>query len=160
MNLADLHPADGSTHRIKRIGRGIGSGHGKTSGRGHKGRGSRSGGNTPPSYEGGQMPLQRRLPKRGFRRLLVNERARAEVECVNLRGLAVFEAGATVDPETMAKRGLVRARSRVKVLGDGTLGAGLTIRAHAFSKSALEKIAAAGGTAEVITAEVTGDTAA
>jgi large subunit ribosomal protein L15 len=160
MNLADLHPADGSTHRIKRIGRGIGSGHGKTSGRGHKGRGSRSGGNTPPSYEGGQMPLQRRLPKRGFRRLLVNERARAEVECVNLRRLAVFEAGATVDPETMAKRGLVRARSRVKVLGDGTLGAGLTIRAHAFSKSALEKIVAAGGTAEVITDEVTGDTAA
>ena len=151
MNLADLHPADGSTQRIKRIGRGIGSGHGKTSGRGHKGRGSRSGGNTPPSYEGGQMPLQRRLPKRGFRRLLVNERARRRGrECVNLRRLAVFAAGATVDPEAMAKRGLVRARSRVKVLGDGTLRAGLTIRAHAFSKSALEKIAAAGGTAEVI----------
>ena len=101
------------------------------------------------------MPLQRRLPKRGFRRLLVNERARAETACVNLGRLAVFEAGATADPETMAKRGLIHAGSRVKVLGDGSLGAGLTIRAHAFSKSALEKIAAAGGTAEVI-----GDTAA
>jgi len=150
MNLSDLHPADGSTHRIKRIGRGIGSGHGKTAGRGHKGKGSRSGGNTPPSYEGGQMPLQRRLPKRGFRRLLVNERARTEVACVNLARFAIFEAGASVDPETMAKRGLVHAGSRVKVLGDGSLGAGLTIRAHAFSKNALEKIAAAGGTAEII----------
>ncbi len=150
MNLSDLHPADGSTHRIKRIGRGIGSGHGKTSGRGHKGKGSRSGGNTPPGYEGGQMPLQRRLPKRGFRRLLVNERARAEVACVNLARFAIFEAGAAVDPEAMARRGLVHAGSRVKVLGDGSLGAGLTIRAHAFSKSALEKIAAAGGSAEII----------
>lgn len=150
MNLSDLHPAPGSTHRIKRIGRGIGSGHGKTSGRGHKGKGSRSGGNTPPGYEGGQMPLQRRLPKRGFRRLLVNERARAETACVNLARFSVFEAGSTVDPEIMAKRGLIHAGSRVKVLGDGALGGGLTIRAHAFSKSALEKIAAAGGTAEVI----------
>src|SRR5580704_2498036 len=150
MNLSDLHPAKGSTKRIKRIGRGIGSGHGKTAGRGHKGRGSRSGGNTPPGYEGGQMPLQRRLPKRGFRRLLVNERARAEVTCVNLARFAVFEAGATVDPETMAKRGLVHAGSRVKVLGEGSLGAGLTIRAHAFSKGALEKISAAGGSAEII----------
>jgi large subunit ribosomal protein L15 len=150
MNLSDLHPADGSTHRIKRIGRGIGSGHGKTSGRGHKGKGSRSGGNTPPGYEGGQMPLQRRLPKRGFRRLLVNERAGDEVACVNLARFAVFEAGAPVDPEAMVKRGLVHAGSRVKVLGEGSLGAGLTIRAHAFSKSALEKIAAAGGTAEII----------
>jgi len=94
--------------------------------------------------------LQRRLPKRGFRRLLVNERARTEVACVNLARFAIFEAGASVDPETMAKRGLVHAGSRVKVLGDGSLGAGLTIRAHAFSKNALEKIAAAGGTAEII----------
>jgi len=150
MKLSDLHPAEGSTRRIKRIGRGIGSGHGKTAGRGHKGKGSRSGGNTPPGYEGGQMPLQRRLPKRGFRRLLVNERARQEYSCVNLRRLAVFEAGATVDPSAMAARGLVRAGKQVKVLGDGTLSGALTVRAHAFSKSALEKIAAAGGTAEVI----------
>jgi large subunit ribosomal protein L15 len=150
MNLADLHPADGSTHRIKRVGRGIGSGHGKTAGRGHKGKGSRSGGNTPPGYEGGQMPLQRRLPKRGFRRLPANERARDNFTCVNLSRLVVFEPGATVDPEAMAKRGLVRAGNQVKVLGDGTLGGALVIRAHAFSKGALAKIAAAGGTAEVI----------
>lgn len=96
------------------------------------------------------MPLQRRLPKRGFRRLLVNERAREEFSCVNLRRLAIFEAGATVDPAVMAERGLVRAGKQVKVLGDGSVSAALTIRAHAFSKSAAEKIAAAGGTAEVI----------
>jgi large subunit ribosomal protein L15 len=150
MKLSDLHPADGSTRRIKRIGRGIGSGHGKTAGRGHKGKGSRSGGNTPPGYEGGQMPLQRRVPKRGFRRLPVNQRAREKFCCVNLRGLSVFGAGATVDPPAMAQRGLVRAGRQVKVLGDGTLIGAITVRAHAFSKSALEKIAAAGGIAEVI----------
>src|SRR5215468_6995523 len=121
MNLSDIKPAPGSLRRRKRIGRGIGSGSGKTSGRGHKGKGSRSGGNTPPGYEGGQMPLQRRLPKRGFRRLLVNQRARAEFCCVNLRRLAAFDAGATVDPSAMAERGLVRAGKQVKVLGDGTL---------------------------------------
>ncbi|HEY2108120.1 MAG TPA: 50S ribosomal protein L15 [Candidatus Binataceae bacterium] len=150
MKLSDLHPAKGSTRRIKRIGRGIGSGHGKTAGRGHKGKGSRSGGNTPPGYEGGQMPLQRRIPKRGFRRLLVNERAREGFACVNLRRLSIFEAGATVDPGAMAERGVVRAGKQVKVLGDGELSAAITIRAHAFSKGALEKIAAAGGIAEVI----------
>ena len=150
MNLSDLHPAEGSTRRIKRVGRGIGSGHGKTAGRGHKGKGSRSGGNTPPGYEGGQMPLQRRLPKRGFRRLLVNERARAEVSCVNLARLAIFAAGTTVDPQALAERGLIRGGHQVKILAEGTLSAALTIKAHAFSKHALEKIAAAGGTAEVI----------
>jgi large subunit ribosomal protein L15 len=150
MNLSDLHPAEGSKRRIKRIGRGIGSGHGKTSGRGHKGKGSRSGGNTPPGYEGGQMPLQRRLPKRGFRRLLANERARRAFCCVNLDRLGVFEPGTAVDPSAMAERGLVRTGKQVKVLGNGTLASALTIRAHAFSKSAQEKIAAAGGTAEVI----------
>src|SRR5271167_3639605 len=108
MKLNELKPAPGSVRPKKRIGRGIGSGHGKTAGRGHKGRGSRSGGNTPPGYEGGQMPLQRRLPKRGFRRLLVNERARAEVSCVNLARFAIFAPGATVDPDAMAKRGLIR----------------------------------------------------
>ena len=133
MNLADLHPADGSTHRIKRIGRGIGSGHGKTAGRGHKGRGSRSGGNTPPSYEGGQMPLQRRLPKRGFRRLLVNERARAEVECVNLRRLAVFEAGATVDPETHGEAGFGPCPQPGKGIGRRNVeGRALTITGSRF----------------------------
>src|SRR5579863_2858393 len=150
VDLHTLKPSPGSKRRHARVGRGIGSGSGKTAGRGHKGKGSRSGGNTPPGYEGGQMPLQRRVPKRGFRRLLVNERARKEFYCVNLRRLAIFGAGATVDPSAMAERGLVRAGKQVKVLGDGTLGGALTIRAHAFSKSALEKIAAAGGTAEVI----------
>ena len=87
MNLKELKPAPGSTHRKKRIGRGIGSGHGKTAGRGHKGRGSRSGGNTPPTYEGGQMPLQRRIPKRGFRRLQRSAARREEFVQVNLRSL-------------------------------------------------------------------------
>ncbi len=96
------------------------------------------------------MPLQRRLPKRGFRRLQANERAREEFCCVNLRRLTVFEAGAMVDPSAMAQRGLIRGGKQVKVLGDGTLSRALTVRAHAFSKSALDKIAAAGGTAEVI----------
>src|SRR5499427_1877726 len=101
MKLSDLHPAEGSTRRIKRIGRGIGSGHGKTAGRGHKGRGSRSGGNTPPGYEGGQMPLQRRLPKRGFRRLPKNAARREEYVALNLRSLAVFSEGETVDPAVL-----------------------------------------------------------
>ena len=96
------------------------------------------------------MPLQRRLPKRGFRRLLVNERARAEVSCVNLARLAIFAAGTTVDPQALAERGLIRGGHQVKILAEGTLSAALTIKAHAFSKHALEKIAAAGGTAEVI----------
>ncbi len=96
------------------------------------------------------MPLQRRLPKRGFRRLLANERARLEFCCVNLERLGVFEPGATVDPCAMAQRGLVRAGKQVKVLGNGSLSGALTIRAHAFSKSAQEKIVAAGGTAEII----------
>jgi large subunit ribosomal protein L15 len=96
------------------------------------------------------MPLQRRVPKRGFRRLPANERARKEFCCVNLRRLSIFATGATVDPAAMAERGVVRAGKQVKVLGDGTLNGALTIRAHAFSKSALEKIAAAGGIAEVI----------
>src|SRR5499427_10892935 len=96
MKLSDLHPAEGSTRRIKRIGRGIGSGHGKTAGRGHKGKGSRSGGNTPPGYEGGQMPLQRRLPKRGFRPV-----SRVEYATVNVGRLAIFPAGSTVGVEEL-----------------------------------------------------------
>jgi len=145
MDLGHLHPAPGATRRRRRVGRGPGSGQGKTAGRGHKGRGSRSGGNTPPGYEGGQMPLQRRLPKRGFRPV-----ARTEYALVNLGQLAVFPAGSTVGPAELAERGLVRARRLVKCLGDGTLAHALTVRAHAFSKSARERIAAAGGTAEVL----------
>jgi large subunit ribosomal protein L15 len=150
MKISDLRPAPGSTHRKKRVGRGIGSGSGKTSGRGHKGRGSRAGGNTPPGYEGGQMPLQRRLPKRGFRRLQKNEARREDFAVVNLERLAAFADGATVDAAALCERGIVPKGRKIKVLGDGTLSAKLTVRADAFSASAREKIAAAGGTAEQV----------
>src|SRR5216684_4819465 len=150
MNLKDLKPAKGSTHRKRRVGRGIGSGHGKTAGRGHKGLGSRSHGNTPPSYEGGQMPLQRRLPKQGFRRTLKNQARRDEFAIVNLARLGYFEDGATVDSAALAGHGLIPAGRKVKVLGDGELKHKLTVRADAFSKSAREKITAAGGTAELV----------
>lgn len=150
MNLSELKPAPGSTHKKKRIGRGIGSGHGKTAGRGHKGRGSRSGGNTPPAYEGGQMPLQRRIPKRGFRRLLKNATRREQFAEVNIGRLAGFTDGEKVDPALMADRGLIAAGSKVKVLGDGELKSKITVCAHAFSKSAREKIVASGGNVELI----------
>src|SRR5438477_7497167 len=127
MNLKELKPAPGSTRRIKRIGRGIGSGHGKTAGRGHKGLGSRSHGNTPPGYEGGQMPLQRRLPKRGFRRLQANQVDRDRMAIVNLSRLSVFEAGTQVDPAAMLARGMVGNNQKVKILGDGELKNGLTV---------------------------------
>src|SRR6267378_4294020 len=119
MDLKDLKPSPGSTHRKRRVGRGIGSGHGKTAGRGHKGLGSRSHGNTPPAYEGGQMPLLRRLPKRGFRRLQKNAARRDQFAFVNVRSLESFVEGETVDPAMLVDRGLVRAGLRVKVLGDG-----------------------------------------
>jgi len=150
MNLKDIKPAAGSTHRKKRIGRGIGSGHGKTAGRGHKGRGSRSGGNTPVRYEGGQMPLSRRIPKRGFRRLQKNEQARERFTEVNLSKLVGFAEGETIDPAVLVDRGLVRAGRKIKVLGGGDLKIKLSIRAHAFSGNAREKIAAAGGSAGLI----------
>jgi large subunit ribosomal protein L15 len=150
MKLDELKPAPGSTKPKKRVGRGIGSGHGKTAGRGHKGRRSRSGGNTPPGYEGGQMPLQRRLPKRGFRRLLKSQRRREEYTHINLRSFAGINEGETIDPAVLAERGLVRTGLKVKVLGDGDLTVRLFVRAHAFSKSACEKIIALGGTAELI----------
>src|SRR6516225_5456253 len=108
MNLSDIKPAPGSLRRRKRIGRGIGSGSGKTAGRGHKGKGSRSGGNTPPGYEGGQMPLQRRLPK--------NEGRREEFAPVNLERLAGFSEGTTVDATLLAERGIVPAGRKIKVL--------------------------------------------
>jgi large subunit ribosomal protein L15 len=145
MDLSQLHPAPGSRRAAKRVGRGPGSGRGKTAGRGHKGRRSRSGGNTPPGYEGGQMPLTRRLPKRGFRPV-----SRVEYRIVNLGQLAVFEAGSVVGPEELARRGLVRGRGPIKCLADGELPQALTVRAHAFSARARERIAAAGGSAEVI----------
>jgi large subunit ribosomal protein L15 len=150
MNLKDIKPAAGSTHKKKRIGRGIGSGHGKTAGRGHKGRGSRAGGNTPVRYEGGQMPLSRRIPKRGFRRLQKNEQARERFVEVNLGKLTGFADGDTIDPAMLVDRGLARAGRKIKVLGGGELKIKLSVRAHAFSGSAREKIAAAGGSADLI----------
>jgi len=145
MDLGHLKPAPGATRARKRVGRGPGSGNGKTAGRGHKGRGSRSGGNTPPGYEGGQMPLQRRLPKRGFRPL-----ERTEYVVINLRDLGAFPAGDTVTPEALRARGLLRKRGDVKVLGAGDLPHALTVHAHAFSAKAREAITAAGGTVLVL----------
>ncbi|MGH7827416.1 MAG: 50S ribosomal protein L15 [Candidatus Binatia bacterium] len=146
MKLSDLKPAIGSTKKRKRVGRGDGSGHGKTSGRGHKGQGARSGGNVAPGFEGGQMPLQRRLPKRGFQNPF-----RVEIAVVNLKQLDTFPAGSEVTPDLLSERGLVRGKGRlVKILGDGSLSKALTIKAHRFSTSAKEKIEAHGGKAEVI----------
>ncbi len=146
MDLSNLSPAPGSRKSRKRIGRGPGSGRGKTSGRGHKGRGARSGGNTHPRFEGGQMPLQRRLPKRGF-----HNPFRRAFSVVNLGRLeATFAGGALVDTAALVAHGLVRAGWPVKVLGQGELTKPLTVKAHAFSESAKARIAAAGGSAEVI----------
>src|SRR5215813_15130450 len=140
MDLSTLSPNKGSRPSRKRIGRGTGSGLGKTSGRGHKGRGARSGGNTHPRFEGGQMPLQRRLPKRGF-----HNPFRREYSVVNLSRLeAVFDAGAVVDAAALLAHGLVRRGMPVKVLGQGELKKALTVKAHAFSESAKTRIAAAG----------------
>jgi len=145
MDLSTLHPAPGATRRRRRVGRGPGSGRGKTAGRGHKGRGSRSGGNTPPGYEGGQMPLQRRLPKRGFR-----PRSRVEYAVVNLGQLARFPAGSTVGPDELRAHRLVRGRGPIKCLADGVLEHALTLRVHAASGRARERIAALGGSVETI----------
>lgn len=146
MKLDELRPAFGSNKERKRVGRGDGSGHGKTSGRGHKGQGARSGGNTKPGFEGGQMPLQRRLPKRGF-----HNPFRVSYAVVNLAQLEAFPAGSEVTPENLAEQGLVNGKSRlVKILGEGSLSKALTVKAHGFSASAKEKIEAAGGKAELI----------
>ncbi|MCK4536620.1 MAG: 50S ribosomal protein L15 [Desulfuromonadales bacterium] len=146
MDLSNLRPAYGSTSSRKRIGRGHGSGTAKTAGKGHKGQNSRSGGGVKPGFEGGQMPLQRRLPKRGFTPL-----NRTEYALVNLRDLELFEAGSVVDIEAMGKAGLVsKLKDGIKVLGDGELTKALTVKAHKFSKSAQSRIEAAGGTVEVI----------
>jgi large subunit ribosomal protein L15 len=146
MRLDDLKPAAGSNKKRKRVGRGDGSGRGKTACRGHKGQGARSGGNTKPGFEGGQMPLQRRLPKRGFRNPF-----KIEAAVVNLEQLEVFPSGSEVTPALLAQRGLVRGKQRrVKVLGDGVLSKSLTVRAHGFSAKAKEKIEACGGKVELI----------
>jgi large subunit ribosomal protein L15 len=146
MDLSNLQPSYGSTNSKKRIGRGHGSGHGKTSGKGHKGQKARSGGSIIPGFEGGQMPLQRRLPKRGFTPL-----SRKVYALVNLRDLELFDAGSVVDLESLGKAGLVgQLKDGIKILGDGDLTKALTVKAHKFSKSAQAKIEAAGGTVEVL----------
>ena len=147
MGLNDLRPPKGMKHPKKRIGRGQGSGNGKTAGRGHKGAKSRSGFKFKRGFEGGQMPLHRRVPKRGF-----HNPFRVEYEVVNLDTLATkFDAGTIVTPELLRERGLVPGgTSPVKVLARGDVGKALTVRAHKFSGKAAEKIAAAGGTAETV----------
>ena len=146
MRLEDLKPQPGAKKNQKRVGRGVGSGHGKTATKGHKGQKARSGGVKPAGFEGGQMPLQRRIPKRGFTNIF-----RKEYSVVNLTDLDAASAGGTITPETMLQNGLIKSlKAEVKVLGTGELKNGVTIRAHKFSKTAIEKIEAAGGKAEVI----------
>ena len=144
MRLHDLKPAPGSRHRRKRVGRGNAN-KGKTSGRGQKGQKARN--SVHPWFEGGQMPLQRRLPKWGG----FTNRNRVSYAVVNVARLdEVFDAGAVVTPDELSSRGIVRRRSKVKVLAQGDIGKALTVRAHRFSKQAEEKIRSAGGTTEVI----------
>jgi large subunit ribosomal protein L15 len=147
MRLEDLKPAKGSTKKDKRIGRGQGSGHGQTSTKGHKGQKARSGGHVGPGFEGGQMPLQRRVPKRGFN----NANFANNYSIVNLRDLDRIEGQSEITPEVLLKLGLVKkASDKIKILGKGEIKRALTVRANAFSKGTPEKIAAAGGRAEVI----------
>lgn len=146
MKLTDLRPAKGAKSARKRVGRGEGSGLGKTSGRGSKGLKARSGGGTKPGYEGGQMPLQRRLPKRGFVNVF-----REETAIVNVKELNRFEAGSVVDAEALRREGLVKGDcpGGVKLLGNGEVNRKLTVKVDRASKSAVEKVVAAGGTVEV-----------
>jgi large subunit ribosomal protein L15 len=146
MNLHELHPAEGSTHVGKRKGRGHGTGNGKTAGRGHKGQKARSGGGVRVGFEGGQMPLARRVPKRGFNNIFAKP-----LEAINLSALEKFEDGATVNVCDLLEKGILsKCEYGVKVLGNGSLSKKLTVRASAFSASAKEKIEAAGGKAEVV----------
>jgi large subunit ribosomal protein L15 len=153
MKLSDLRPARGAVKLRKRVGRGPGSGHGKTSTKGNKGHNARSGGGKTGGFEGGQMPLYRRLPKRGF----LPHGGKTEYAVVNLKSLASFGANSVVDPAALVNAGLIKhsARHLVKVLGDGELEHALTVRAHAVSESAKTKIEAKGGTVEVLARRVT-----
>jgi large subunit ribosomal protein L15 len=147
MKLHEIAPAPGARKNPKRVGRGPGSGTGKTAGRGEKGQRSRSGFSLRPGFEGGQMPLARRVPKRGFTNIF-----RKEYGVVNLAQLAAFPEGSEVTPESLLERGLIRKKHvrSLKILGEGELGIKLTVRAHAFSAAARKKIEEAGGTAEVL----------
>ena len=147
MKLHELAPAAGSTKEVKRIGRGHGSGNGKTAGKGHKGQKARSGGSIRPGFEGGQMPLQRRMPKRGFNNIFAKEFAAVNVSELEKR----FESGAVVDANTLIESGALKnAKDGIKILGNGELTKKLTVKAVKFTESAKEKIEKAGGTAEVI----------
>ncbi len=146
MKLDELKPAKGATRKVKRVGRGPGSGAGKTASKGHKGQKARSGGVKGAGFEGGQMPLQRRIPKRGFSNIF-----RKEYAVVNVSDLEKISGSDPVTPEILVQNGLIKnVKSSVKILGMGELKSSRTVRAHKFSKRALEKIQAAGGKAEVI----------
>lgn len=147
MRLDELRPAPGAKKRAKRVGRGPGSGHGKTSGKGHKGQKARSGGGKGPGFEGGQMPLYRRVPKRGF-----TPKERTGYAVVNLNAIAGFPAGGVVDPGRLVEARLIKKAERgsVKILGEGELSHPLMVKAHAVSASARQKIEAAGGQVEVL----------
>ena len=146
MKLHELSPAPGSVKDVKRIGRGHGSGHGKTAGKGHKGQWARSGGGVRPGFEGGQMPLARSIPKRGFNNIFATKYA-----TVNVSALEVFKEGTTVDAELLKAQGIIKKElDGVKILGNGELTKNLTVKAAAFSASAKEKIEKAGGKAEVM----------
>tara|TARA_B100001079_G_scaffold144553_1_gene123785 strand:+ start:2221 stop:2673 length:453 start_codon:yes stop_codon:yes gene_type:complete len=142
MKLSELRAVPGSRKNRKRLGRGPGSGTGKTSGKGQKGQKSRSGGNPHPWFEGGQMPLYRRLPKRGFTNIF-----RKEYTVVNVSQLEGLDAGSPVTPEVMKEKGLIRKLGSVKILGNGELTGAVTVHAHKFSRSAVEKIEKSGGKA-------------
>ena len=146
MNLHELSPAEGATKSSKRIGRGHGSGWGKTAGKGHKGQKARSGGSIRPGFEGGQMPLQRRIPKRGFNNIFAKT-----IVAINVSALNAFDDGAEVTTEAIMEKGLVKKScDGIKILGNGSLNKNLTVKVAAFSESAKQKIEAAGGKAEVV----------
>lgn len=145
MKLNELSPPDGSRGTRKRVGRGVGSGHGKTAGRGTKGHNSRSGGGVRPGFEGGQMPIHRRLPKGGFTNIF-----KKKIAVINIRDLARFESGSIVDEAALIRVGLVKGRrDGIKLLGQGEIKIPLTIKVNGVSKNAREKIVAAGGNIEV-----------
>ena len=146
MNLHDLKPADGARKKEVRVGRGTGSGRGKTSCRGHKGQKARSGGGVRPGFEGGQMPIYRRLPKRGFKNIWANVYAEVNVETLNR-----FDDGAEIDAVALIESGILKnVHDGIRILGNGELTKKLTVKAQGFTKSAVQKIEAAGGKAEVI----------